>query len=444
MLEIENRWSLRYLEFGPEAELSVAGAARWFRVVGMSAFIMRELAEDPVVITGAGACAVMGGGVAGLVAAARGGIAGGRWLEVAGRRYAGCPVNLPADSGGKGRRLDPSVRFALEAAAEARSQAGWNAAADAAGRRGVAAGTSRGCQRVWEQARDLMSGGRRARPTMSAATTLAALSGAVAQASGAGGPGLTVSATCASGAAAVAYAAEQLLLGNVDLMLAGGADAVRNGLVFSGMEAAGVLGSHEDPAWACRPFDASRNGLILGEGAGFLVLERASHAASRGAEILGKLDGWAVSMHGAAGKTGISGDGSGLAAAMRRALSLAGMEPGEIGYVNAHGTGTLLNDHAEAAALQSVFGDRAPPVSSTKPVTGHCLGATPVLEAILCLAALEGGWIPPQACCREIDAALRWLDIPLTAGRRLESGSAVMSNSLGFWGYHASLIFSGH
>lgn len=410
----------------------------------MSEFMMRELAQDPVVITGAGACAVMGGGAEGLVAAGREGIPGGRWLEVAGRRYAGCPVELPADGGGKGRRLDPSVRFALEAAAEAREQAGWEAATDAPWRRGVVAGTSRGCQRQWELARDSMSGGRRGRPTMSAATTLAALSGAVAQASGAEGPGSTVSATCASGAAAVAYAAEQLLLGHVDLILAGGADAVRNGLVFPGMKAAGVLGSHEDPAWTCRPFDGSRNGLLLGEGAGFLVLERASHAAARGAVVLGKLSGWAISMHGAAGKTGVSGDGSGLAAAMRRALALADLEPGEIGYVNAHGTGTALNDRAEAAALRGVFGNRPPPVSSTKPVTGHCLGATPVMEAILCLSALKGGWIPPQACCREVDPTLEWLDVPLTAGRGLEAGCGVMSNSLGFWGYHASLIFSGH
>jgi 3-oxoacyl-[acyl-carrier-protein] synthase II len=256
---------------------------------------------------------------------------------------------------------------------------------------------------------------------------------------------MTLSATCASGAVAISYAAEQLLLGHAEVMLAGGADAVRNGLVFPGMAGAGLLGSHAEAGRVCRPFEASRNGLLLGEGAGFLVLERASHAAARGARPLARLAGWGQTMHDGAGKTGLSEDGGALAGAMRRALTMAGIESPaaggwEVGYVNAHGTGTPLNDRAEVAALRTVFGDRLPPVSSTKPVTGHCLGATPVMEAVVAMAALAGGWLPPQPECQEVDPGLAPLAVPREAGLALGEGLA-MSNSLGFWGYHASLIF---
>ncbi len=405
---------------------------------------MQELRDDPIVVTGRGVVWGGGRGVAGLTEAARTGRAGGKGVEVAGQRYAGCLVENWIGSG-KGKRLDPSVQFALTAADEAMAEAGW-AGEDKAGvdpgRLGVAAGTSRGCQAQWEVAQAALSGTRRARPTLAATTTLAALSGAVAQQAGARGPGMTLSATCASGAAAIGYAAEQLLLGRADVMLAGGADAVRNGLVFPGMAGAGVLGSHEDPARACRPFEASRNGLLLGEGAAFVVLERASHAAARGAVPLARLLAWALTVHDGAGKTGLSEDGAALAGAMRGALTLTGKNAAEVTYINAHGTGTPLNDRAEVAALREVFGQDIPPVSSTKPVTGHCLGATPVMEALIAIAALQGGWLPPQAGVEEVDPLLKPLDVPVEIGRALPPGM-VMSNSLGFWGYHASLIFGG-
>ncbi len=409
--------------------------------------IAQELRDDPVVVTGRGAVSGCGLGVAALLEAARQGRAGGKWVEVAGRRYAGCLVeNWLAR--GKGRRLDPSVQFALAAAEEAMREAGLADGAHGLNpdRLGVAAGTSRGCQAQWETARNVLSGGGRARPTLAATTTLAALSGAVAQQAGARGPGLTLSTTCASGASAIGYAAEQLLLGQADVMLAGAADAVRNGLVFPGMAGAGLLGTHEDAARVCRPFEAGRDGLLLGEGAGFLVLERASHAARRGAVPLARLAGWGLTLHDGAGKTGLSEDGASLAQAMERALALAGPET-VIGYVNAHGTGTALNDRAEVAALRRVFGDAVPSASSTKPVTGHCLGATPVLEAIIATAVLGEGWLPPQAGwpgnaqCGP-DPGLGWLDV-VREQRALAGGTAVMSNSVGFWGYHASIVFGG-
>jgi len=401
--------------------------------------LTQELNEDPVVVTGRGAVSGCGRDVAALVGAARLGMPGGRWVEVAGQRYAGCLVEDWTGTG-KGKRLDPSVQFALEAARQAMTEAGLDTGLGLNPERmGAVVGTSRGCQAQWEVAQEALAGARRARPTLAATTTLAALSGAIAQLAGTRGPGMTVSATCASGAAALGYAAEQLLLGLADVMLAGAADAVQNGLVFPGMAAAGLLGSHTDPARTCRPFEAGRNGLLLGEGAGFLVLERASHAAARGARVFGRLAGWALTVHDGAGKTGLSEGGTALAAAMQRALNMSG---GKISYINAHGTGTPLNDRAETAALREVFGPGIPPVSSTKPVTGHCLGATPVLEAIIALAALQDGWLPPQAAGAEMimDPALAGLTIPTRPGLPL-GGDMVLSNSLGFWGYHAALVF---
>jgi 3-oxoacyl-[acyl-carrier-protein] synthase II len=417
--------------------------------------LMQELRDDPIVVTGRGAVSGCGYGTGPLLAAVRTGQPGGRWVDVAGQRYAACLVETFSGTG-NAKRLDPSVQFALAAADEAMREAGLMPPREGSpssglpdpDQTGVVVGTSRGCQAQWETALKDLSGNKRPRPTLTATTTLAALSGAVAQQSGACGPGMTVSATCASGAAAICYAAEQLILGHAKVMLAGGADGVQNGLVFPGMAAAGLLGSHPDPARVCRPFESGRNGLLLGEGAGFLVLERASHAAARGALPLGRLAGWALSVHDSAGKTGLSEDGGALAGAIRRALLMAGWrhDPdfGKISYINAHGTGTSLNDRAETAALRTVFGQDIPPLSSTKPVTGHALGATPLLEAIIALAALAGDWLPPQAgwtCDTLLDPALGPLDVPREPGRPLGSGM-VLSNSLGFWGYHAALVLA--
>lgn len=413
----------------------------------MNRAFLQMLREDPVVVTGAGAVSAAGFGVAALWDAAREGRPGGRFVEQPdGRRFPVCPVDMErarsAESGAAARRLDAGVLFALAAAREAMASAGIGPDGVDPERLGVFAGTSRGCQKAWDEARATLASGRRMRPGMTAAVTLASLSGAVAHAFQARGPGGTVSATCASGAAAVAAAAEQLLLGNAEVALAGGADAAAHPLVLAGMEAAGVLGSHEDPRRVCRPFDVSRNGLLLGEGAAFLALERASRAAARGVKPLVKLAGWAVTAREGAGRAGVCEDGAGLAAAMRKALEIAGLAAGEIDYVNAHGTGTVLNDRAEAAAMRDIFGERQPLLSGTKPVTGHCLGAAPALEAVLCLKVLETGRLPGQLCCETPDPALMATGLNLVPASGVHAPArAVMSNSAGFWGYHASLVF---
>jgi 3-oxoacyl-(acyl-carrier-protein) synthase len=200
----------------------------------------------------------------------------------------------------------------------------------------------------------------------------------------------------------------------------------------------GPLGSHEDASRSCRPFDRTRNGFVPGEGAGFLVLKSAEVAAGRDARVLARLRGWATGLE-RSGRIGLSEDGSGILAVMRQALEQAGLDPDEIEYINAHGTGTRAGDRSEARAVATLFGP-GKVCGSTKPVTGHCMGATPVLEAILTIQALRERVIPPTANCLEPDEECP-VD-PLPGRARPERLRAVVSNSVGFWGFQASLVLS--
>ncbi|MCD6052765.1 MAG: fabF [Verrucomicrobia bacterium] len=199
------------------------------------------------------------------------------------------------------------------------------------------------------------------------------------------------------------------------------------------------MGDADLPGQICRPFDLNRTGTVLGEGAAFLVIETEAHAKKRGATILARLSGWAIGTE-SGERTGISEDSAALVRVMQQSLALARLKPEEIGYVNAHGTGTLLNDRQETVACRRVFGEHMPPCSSIKPVTGHCMGAAAALEAVVCLEALRNGLLPPTP-----NWAVRDPECPLDiiAGEaRRTSAKHVLSNSSGFWGNNASLIFS--
>jgi 3-oxoacyl-(acyl-carrier-protein) synthase len=224
-------------------------------------------------------------------------------------------------------------------------------------------------------------------------------------------------------------------------MLAGGAEAPLQDVLIRQLLSTGILGSHADPRRACRPFDATRDGTLLGEGAAFLVLEAADAARRRGAPIHAYLTGWAVGAD-CYHCTAPPEDGAGLLRVMTQALDQAGLGAADLDYINAHGTGTRLNDRLEAVALRRLLGARLGqvPCSSTKPITGHCLGATPALEAVISILALRHHCVPPTANCTELDP-----DCPLDvvpAACRLAPLRVVMSNSLGFWGNNASLIFT--
>lgn len=410
-----------------------------------SEVLSRLLRETPIVVTGCGAVSAAGGSVNDLWRRAQQGSSPAevRDFKLGGqvRPIAVCAASTPDPNEPQlrpVRRMDRAVQFAWLSARQALDQAGIDPRT--ARNLGVICGSSRGpLGKVEEGFRRADS--KRFPPSLSADCTFAALSGALAQALEAAGPSATISATCASGAYAIALAAEQILLGKADLFLAGAAEAPLVPAVIAQLDAAGVLGSHAEAARTCRPFDRTRNGLCLGEGAALLVLETEQSAARRGAPPLARLSGWGLCVDDS-GRAGVNESGRGLITAATQALHAAGLVQTDVDYVNAHGTGTRLNDAAEARALRQLFGAHADslPCSSTKPITGHCLGATPALEAVITIEALRRGIVPPTANCRQPDpeCAIQ----PQAEGAAPAALRHAMSNSLGFWGYHASLVFS--
>jgi 3-oxoacyl-(acyl-carrier-protein) synthase len=282
--------------------------------------------------------------------------------------------------------------------------------------------------------------GERIWPSVAPNSTIGCLSGALSTVFGARGPCLTISAACISSAAAVALAAQQILAGTVDVALAGGAEAPLRDLILAQLQSAGVLASHSDPRLACRPFDRARNGTVIGEGAAFLVLESLASARKRGARIRARLAGWAMGSDGGE-RTGISGDSECLRRNMNEALALAHLSAADLDYVNAHGTGTELNDRMEARAIGGLAGENTRLVtSSTKAVTGHSMGAVAAIDALISVLALERQSLPPSTNCF---AQASDCPIALVAARPARSAvNVVLSHSAGFWGNHASLIFT--
>jgi nodulation protein E len=408
-----------------------------------SSILAQLLRDNPIVVTGMGSYSAAGDSVDALWQAAFAGQGLAVWREfpVANHpplRLAVCPA--PEIDSSKMRavhKADRCAQMALHAANQAWTQAGLNEAYPPE-RVGVMVGSSRGPLGKMNESFDRLTHGTIV-PTLSAQSSLGSLSGVLAQFFNVKGPAAVISATCASAAFAVAFAAEQILLGKTDAMLVGGAEAPLHTVILAQLQSSGVLGSHDDARQTCRPFDATRNGMVLGEGSAFLVLESARLAARRGARPLANLAGWSTTVD-SSGRTGVHEDGSSVVEAMKQALALAQLSPTEIGYVNAHGSGTVVNDLAEATALKELFGDRAVPCSSTKPVTGHCLGATPALEAVLCVESLRRQQLPPTVNCSTPDPLCAIQPVP--AQTQSAPFTSVLSNSLGFWGYHASLIFS--
>lgn len=408
--------------------------------------MQQALKVNPVVVTGMGAFCAAGGTPAALWQRALQGPSPATWLDLPNSppsaRVAGCVaprVDLTAPQFRHVRKMDRCVQFAHAAAAQAWQQAGLASGPAAPARVGVIAGTSRGPIGKWTESLHSFEHDR-VRPSDAANSTIACLSGALAQTFHARGPCFTVSAACASGAFAIALAAQQIVTGAAEIVLAGGAEAPLQPLVIAQLAAAGVLGFHDDPAKTCRPFDRTRNGLLLGEGAAFLVVESAESARRRGATILARLAGWAMGSD-AGGRVGVMENADGLREVVTQALGLAGLTPAQVDYFNGHGTGTLLNDRAEARALTLLLGDAVAhiPCSSTKPITGHCVGATPALEAVICIEALRHQIVPPTMNCAEPDPDCH-LDLVRDHPRpaRLRH---VVSHSLGFWSNHAALVF---
>jgi 3-oxoacyl-[acyl-carrier-protein] synthase II len=368
------------------------------------------------------------------------------------------PFDAEAELGrGSSRRLDRFTHLALLAAREAIDRSGlapiWCDAddLDAAAldglvdldRVGVVLGSGIGGAESWQEEypRYLERGPRRVSPMFIPKMLSNTAAGTVAMRAGARGPNLTVNTACAAGASAVHLARDLVASGSADVVLAGGVEAGITGLSISAFAQMGALSRNEDPAAASRPFDIDRDGFVMGEGAGVLVVESAEHARRRGARALARIAGCGASAD-AFHATAPPEDGGGAALAMRCALEDADLRPEQVGHANAHGTSTPLNDVAEAKAMRTVFGDTLDEVAvtSTKGVTGHLLGAAGAVEAIFAIQALRSGLVPPTANLTRQDPDIG-LDVVGDEPRavRLE---AALSTSMGFGGQNAALIFT--
>ena len=332
-------------------------------------------------------------------------------------------------------------QYAFAAAAEALGQSGLDTASEA-GRTGVTMGTAMaGVVDIAATQEEMTRSGESKVSPRFVPKTLGNIAAAqIAIEYGLTGPSITVSTACSSGGDAIKLAMMLLRSGEADAMVAVGADSIICPLVTSSLSMAKALSRETDPMAACRPFDIRRNGFVMGEGGGALVLETEEHARARGAAILGYVLS-AASNNDAYHITSPAPDGRGARACMREALRQAGLGPEDIGYVNAHGTSTPVGDGIEAAAIREVFGACTPAVSSTKAATGHMMGAGGITEVISCVLACREGVLPATIGTSELDPACEGVDIITAEARKCRVRTA-MSNAFGFGGQNSSIIVS--
>ena len=393
----------------------------------------------PVVITGAGILTSMGADMAENAAGFRSGRTAFRPIDLfdVSRQRVGTagqaelPENLSWVGPREWRRMDRGTRMALIAAREALEMAGLSG-----GRMPVAVGTSAAAMPVGERYYLQATQGRSRRHQLTRVETYQPQyqMAAMMRALDVQGPLRIISNACASGANAIGHAFQMVSEGKAERVLAGGYDALCQ-LVFAGFDSLQAL----SPSGVPRPFDAARDGLALGEGAGFVVVESLDSARARGAEVLAKVLSYAAAtdIH---HLTQPHPEGDAALATMNRATRAAGLAPEQIDYINSHGTGTPLNDVAEANAISRWAGDAVAgiKVSSTKSAIGHLLGGAGAVEAVLCLIALRDQFLPASLGVREIDPAVKF---DLVQTPREASLKTVLTNSFGFGGANATLIF---
>jgi 3-oxoacyl-[acyl-carrier-protein] synthase II len=338
------------------------------------------------------------------------------------------------------RRLDRSSQLGVAAAADALADAG-DLATDPA-RCGVVMGGGVGGLTTLEEQVVVRydKGSTRVSPFLVPMMMVNATAGNIAMRFGWTGPNLCVATACAASANAIGEAARMIRYGEADVMLAGGAECSITPTAMGAFARMTALSTrNDDPKHASRPFDAARDGFVMGEGAAALVLESWDRAVARGARIYGEIVGYGRNSD-AYHITAPSPGGEGAAACMQLALDDAGLTASDIAHVNAHGTSTPLNDAAEAEAIRKVFGDTPPPTTSTKGVTGHLIGAAGATEAVACLVAIRRELVPPTANLEQLGDNIH-LDVVAGSPRAVAAGPAV-SNSFGFGGHNASLIIA--
>jgi len=405
-----------------------------------------------VVVTGLGCVSPLGGDAASTwdaAVAGRSGIASFRRFETE-----GFPVRFGGDAPDEldlgdvptkeARRLDRVILLAVAAAREAARSAGLAEAKLDRDRAGVSIGSGiGGLATIQEASRALDARGpTRVSPFTIPLTIGNMASGYVAIRHGLRGPNLCHTAACASGAQGIGEAMRLIERGDADLMLAGGTEAANTSLGVAAFAAMRALSTrNDDPQAASRPFDRDRDGFVMAEGAAVLVLEAEEHARARGAAILAEICGYAATAD-ALHMALPSEDGEGAARCMRLALADAGLDPVQVDHLNPHATSTPAGDVAEARAIRAVFGRHAEklPVSATKSLTGHLLGAAGALEALFCIRALETGWCPPT---RNLEHPDPECELDHVRGEARQAAPRVaLSNSFGFGGTNACLVFA--
>jgi len=341
------------------------------------------------------------------------------------------------------RRNDRYTHFGFVAAKQAVADSGIDMAKEDGDRVGVIIGSGIGGMHTYEtQLRNLFERGPRKVSPFTIPSLIGNMcAGLVAIDLGARGPNFGMVSACATGTHSLGEAAHAIRRGDADVMIAGGSEAAITPFAYASFCSMKAMSTRNDnPSGASRPFDKGRDGFIMGEGSGVLVLESLEHARARGARIYCELAGYAATCD-AYHITQPDPDGKGLSMAMRRALDSAAARPGDVDYINAHGTSTPYNDKFETIAIKKIFGEHARrlPVSSTKSMTGHLLGAAGGIESVVCVKTIERGVIPPTMNLEEPDPDCD-LDYVPNAARQVRVRT-VLSNNLGFGGQNAAVVF---
>jgi 3-oxoacyl-[acyl-carrier-protein] synthase II len=342
------------------------------------------------------------------------------------------------------RRMDRFTQFALAATLEALGQAGLKIDDSNRDRIGIVIGTGiGGIGTMLDQAEVMRERGPdRVSPFLIPMMIADGAAGSIAIHIGARGPNMAITTACATGTNTIGEASEMIRRGSADVMIAGGSEAAITALSMAGMNVMTALSTRNDaPEKASRPFDKLRDGFLMGEGAGVVILESLEHARGRGARILCEFAGYGTSDD-AHHISAPAENGAGAAISMALALQDAGLKPADIGYINAHGTSTQLNDKSETAAIKTVFGEQAynVPISSTKSMTGHLLGASGSVEAIVCAQVFHHNILPATINYEVPDPSCDLDYVPNLP--RQASPDHIMSNSFGFGGHNATMILS--
>ena len=403
-----------------------------------------------VVVTGMGAVSPVGIGVPEVwdaITSGRSGIGEITLFDASAysTRFGGCVDDwdpLPWIDAKEARRMARFQQFAVAAAQMAMDDCGLVIDESNAERVGVIVGSGIGGLQTMEEQKEILmeKGPGRVSPFLVPMMIVDLAAGHISIQLGAKGINYAPVSACATGNHSIGEAGEAIRRGDADVVIAGGFDCGITPLGLAGFCAARSLSTrNDDPVGASRPFDADRDGFVMGEGGAVLVLEELEHARDRGARIYAELTGYGASAD-AYHLTAPAPDGSGARRAMIAALDRARLNPSDVSYINAHGTSTELGDAAETGAIKTVFGVDVPPVSSTKSMTGHLLGGAAALEAVFCIQAIVTDTLPPTINYMTPDPACDLDYVPNVA--REAKVDAALSNSFGFGGHNASVIFS--